>query len=500
MEVVLYLGANKKLNSTRIPTVAEMYPVTGELLSECSVTQPVIAVSNIPGYGNGDLRTISPHNFTYAYIEDFDRYYYIDNWTYSPPVWRASMSVDVLASYRENIFRCSEYVARSSAESDGTIIDTAYPATTDSVQRIMTPSQGDSAFTPVISEGTYIVGVINGSAESGLSIGAITYYAMNADTLGQFKRLLLGSVDYLNIDSDDLAPEIVRAFVNPYQYVTSCIWLPIRFDRDLYAPVSVLNLGWWQFGANLSAVTGSASAKYKIAFDIPKHPQSSRGEYLNHAPYTSYALWLPALGQVPINDEWLEGVESISVEFNIDLPTGKANIALYRGLDTLPIVVYPAQLGIHIQLAGTTSDIVGGVAQAAQTASNFISDVGTITSEIFTLRIGSAASDLLGSAASVSLGIKNAVETASPRTVTAGIQGAVSTFSYNPLLYAQFQKITEEERNAIGRPLMKKRVLGTLGGFAKIINPQLDYTAGKPMLPKERESVISYMMHGLYLE
>ena len=497
MKVTLYHGASKKFNSTVVPVVAETYTVEGELLDACSITQPQFRFTSIPGYSD-DLRQNSPRYLSYAHVPEFDRYYFITDWTWEAPVWIATMAVDTLATYAYYIRQNIEMVSRSSSMYDPHVMDSAYPATTDVVVSITNPMQLDSAMAFTITDGTFIVGVINGAMEQGASIGAITYYAMDANRMGGFKRLLLGSVDYLNIDRDQLAPEIVRSFVNPYQYVTSCVWLPVRFDPSLYTPVSVLNLGWWQWGADLHVVSKTPTVSYSISFAIPKHPQSERGLYLNSAPYSDYALWLPSVGQIPLDPDWLEGVESIRVDHNIDAPTGKANVSIYRGLDTVPVAVVPAQLGCELQLAGTTTNLVGGAAQLFSAGSAAVSTVESVVNQLSALKFGSVLSSALSGVGETAQGVLSALSTAAPRSASNGINGAVSAFNYMPLLYATFRKITEDANAVIGRPLMKNVFLGDLHGFVKIINPKLDFLGGATAT--ERAEILQYMESGFYME
>lgn len=497
MKVTLYNGASKKFNSTVVPVVAETYTVEGELLDACSITQPRFRFTSIPGYSD-DLRQQSPRYLSYAHVPEFDRYYFITDWTWEAPVWIATMTVDTLATYAYYIRQNIEMVSRSSSMYDPHVMDSAYPATTDAVVSITKPSQESDAKAHAIKDGTFIVGVINGAPEPGASIGAVTYYAMNAATMGEFKRLILGSIDYLNIDSDQLAPEIVRSFVNPYQFVTSCVWLPIKFDPWYFTPVSVLNLGWWQWGANLHVVSTTPSIGYADTFVIPKHPQAERGLYLNSAPYADYALWLPFAGQIPLEPDWLEGVESIRVEYNIDAPTGKANVAIHRGEETNPVAVVSAQLGCEMQLAGITSNIVGGAAELFKAGSSAVSTIASTVKQLSSGKFITAASNAVSGIAETAQGVMSAISTVSPRTATSGMNGAISTFYHTPLLFSTFRRITEDSNAIIGRPLMKKVLLGDLHGFVKILNPQLDFLGGATA--SERAEILQYMESGFYME
>lgn len=67
--------------------------------------------------------------YNYAYIPDFERYYFVREWTWERGLWVASLDVDVLATYKAQIGVSTQYVLRSSLASNGKILDTIYPTT-----------------------------------------------------------------------------------------------------------------------------------------------------------------------------------------------------------------------------------------------------------------------------------------------------------------------------------------------------------------------------------
>ena len=116
MECTFY-NIGKKRDSTLQPEQGTTVQV--QLKAPCSITEPIITIT-----------TATAPVFTYAYIPSFHRYYFIREWTYRNAIWEASLTVDVLASFKTLIRGLTCYIDRSASNYDGSIIDTLYPAKT----------------------------------------------------------------------------------------------------------------------------------------------------------------------------------------------------------------------------------------------------------------------------------------------------------------------------------------------------------------------------------
>lgn len=79
--------------------------ISGTLREACSVVDPVIAIE-----GLSDLTV------NYAYISEFNRYYYINNIVCNGPLFELHMHVDVLMSYRSGIRSNTAVVSRQQNE------------------------------------------------------------------------------------------------------------------------------------------------------------------------------------------------------------------------------------------------------------------------------------------------------------------------------------------------------------------------------------------------
>ena len=122
MQVNLYSGFSKRINSTKLPNTTATVK-NGTLRNPCSVTSPEIEFKT--------MGQTCPANFCYAYIPSFQRYYFITDWVAEGALWVCRMTEDCLASWRTRIGQTNAYIDRCASFSDGNIVDTQYLTTTN---------------------------------------------------------------------------------------------------------------------------------------------------------------------------------------------------------------------------------------------------------------------------------------------------------------------------------------------------------------------------------
>ena len=94
MEITLYTNESEKNKLEK--TITNSILLEGNLRDESSIINPVILISS----NKEDI----PYMYNYAYIPAFGRYYFItDIESVRTGIWRVSMHVDVLMSYKEQI-------------------------------------------------------------------------------------------------------------------------------------------------------------------------------------------------------------------------------------------------------------------------------------------------------------------------------------------------------------------------------------------------------------
>ena len=449
---------SKKPNSTKAPTSE---PVTYQcnLIEPTSFTSPEIALV-VPA---------KPTSYNYAYIPEFSRYYFITDWAYSSGLWRASLSVDVMASYKSYIGSQNQYVLRSSYTSDGNIVDTLYP-TKNSPSTVLTYSEdigGDNPFKSKYNEGVYIVGSIN--SDSG-AIGCVSYYVFNNSQFRAFCNALMGTAEWAYNGVEEIGEELTKVLFNPFQYVASCMWLPVP-SVSTGSAVSNIPYGWWTL--NVSATRyGGDSRLAPASFTIPNHPQKDRGAYLNGAPFSRYLLSWPCFGQFALDPDIMGVSTTLYAQCFIDPVSGMGTLNITT--DKQSLITTQSQVGVPVQLAQMAVDYGGTIGSAISAVTNAL-----------TGNFGAALSS-----------IGDAVSNAMPQLTTMGKNGGSGSFIFAPVLNSTFYSVVDDDNEHLGKPLCKEIVPSSIPGYILCADVELEIPCTKP----ELDNIVETMESGFYYE
>lgn len=457
----------KRTNSTKRPSSGTDYNI--EVKAPCNIINPEIKIAS----------NANPTGYNYCCIPTWGRYYWVKNWTYSNSLWTASLVVDALASYRDQIGSSTEYVVRSSAQYDSSISDSLYPAKA-TVQSVTNAFQG--GFAETISEGFFVIGFI---AKAPNSIGAVTYVVMSPGNAKKLSSKLLTDVSYLSIDNAEISDNLTKILFNPYQYIVSCNYFPFDIaELTAHLPlVSSVDVGWWSvdvpcwiLGEDNNNLTKSVSV------GIPKHPQAaSRGGYCNASPYTDYTIFLQPFGVIPLDASKLWGAATLSIQYTVDLFTGDSILRMFTDTNQL-VHETTAKLGVPIQLSNITFDVPsgGGLLQTGIAAA-----VG-----------GLQAALTGGSFSDVGNGILNAAQATNADVASKGATGSTIAFDSVPYMVARFKILVDDNNEDHGRPLCKRVQLSTIPGFIMVDDPDIALNA----TAAEIDSVKSYLKNGFFYE
>lgn len=499
-DILLYSFA-KKESSTKIPVNETPLTISGVLKEPSSITNPIIRIEPLPG-------NVSPHQYTYAYINTFARMYFIEDWVWADGLWEVHMKVDVLASFRNQIGAQTEYVLRTDSLTDfnGEITDTTYPATTDYITRSYISS--NNPFPSAINVGCYIVGIISGNSPT--AVGAISYYAMDSYQFGQLKQALLSednlitmglaildpSTGQLTPTVQDISLEVLKTMYNPFQYIVSCMWFPFPLTEiPSSAQVTQIKIGWWEYTLN-GAIIDAQLATFAEDLPITTHPQASRGTYLNYSPYVRRTL-IGRFGTIALDNAYFDsGFNRVGIEYVVDLITGQCKAGIERlqqhgsGFDSDIITQREFLLGVPIQLAQVGTDYLGTALQSMGLGGNLL---GGAVAGFATGGVGGAVAGAISSTAS---GIYNSISTAMPQMETSGQNGSFLSVNNVTRLIEQFFIIVDEDIGHRGRPLCELRQLNTLSGFILCAEGELDISC----YDNERKEIVQYLTTGFFWE
>lgn len=449
---------NKKPNSTKQPTgTGTTYKCN--LIEPTSFTAPDIALV-VPA---------KPTAFNYAYIPEFSRYYFVNDWLYSTGLWRASLSVDVLASFRSYIGSQKQYILRSAAKSDGKIVDTLYP-TKNSPTNLFSYSEatgGDNPFVSNFSEGIYIVGIIN--SDSG-AIGCVSYYVFTNSQFRAFCNVLMGTSDWAYNGIDEIGEELTKVLFNPFQYVASCMWLPLS-SIGTSGSVDSIPYGWWTLGTSASRLGGD-SRLAPASFTIPKHPQSGRGAYLNGAPFSRYLLSWPCFGQFALDADIMGVSSTLYAQCFVDPVSGVGTLNI--STDVASLITTQTQIGVPIQIAQMASNYAGAAGSAISAVTNAL-----------TGNIGGALAS-----------IGDAVSNAMPQLTTLGHNGGSGSYLFPPVLNSTFYSVVDDDNEHLGRPLCQDVEPSSIPGYMLCADVELE----TPCTHVELNNIVELMESGFYYE
>lgn len=522
---------NKRINSTKRPTAAGD-SFSCEMKESSSVLFPVVEIRT------GNSNSIIPL-YNYAYISDFNRYYWIDDIVYDMGYWTVSLHCDALASFRTEILNTKQYVIRASADSDNTIADTLYITKAGSAldevdwesyqgiggdpNKVYVNENGTtttkSYFNVSFTSGTFVVGIV------GNNTAGVTYYAFGN---GDFKNFINSALTFTPSDMNDVSSGIANAVFDPIQYITTVRWFPVA---PYYSSTTTsIKVGGYTIPGSYTAGIVTVGSKTVINFeiDIPKHP--SNYPYMNLSPFTELSLVLQPFGVVPLDTTKLMNSSAINVMIEIDFCYGMATLYVSRRISGASMpqlvnsgIVYTVSMdyGVTLPISSLVMDWKAG---AIVSALQFIKSAasGEITNP---LKKETAASSSHSAGAGrrggpdlssysrrqlperadtsvdVSLLDKAMDLTASAlgQISTTGAVGSFLAYTYvnAPYVEAWFKMTPDRDILRFGMPLYKIKTLSSLNGICVCMNATFDC---KTAMEEEIATIQTVLNTGVYLE
>lgn len=475
---------SKRPNSTKRPDL--QHPNAGfdcTLKGPCSIMAPVLEVEY--GYSQNN-----PIGNNYCYIAMFDRFYWVTDWTNDGPLWICTLQEDELATWRTAIGSSTQYILRSSHSSDGYIVDELYPMFGSTT---MIKNQGSrypySQIGPAANEYCYIIGIVNNdNGYAPARIGAVCYYAVTPtcmqDIMG--KLMAVNTLTGFDAANDNISDAVFKSMIDPIQYVVSCMFMPIPPSTggavtDMgYGPYALTGLSGCQY-VNLNALPATVGT---VA--VPKHPQAStRGGYLNMAPYAQYAIDFRPFGFIPLDARKIANYSTLYWWVSIDPVTGASRLKLSTD-QAYANVVYEqsGQAGVPVQMAqlsrdymGTAMSVVGGIAGTAMAAG-----------------MGNIPGAIMSGVSSIG----NVANTLMPQMHTQGSNGAMSELQDATIfLYGWFGLVVDDDNADRGRPLCKKGTISSYPGYLVCADPDVSISQANQT---EMDTIREFMSTGFFYE
>lgn len=452
------------------------------LKENSSVIDPVIIL---------DLGTDNAPTYNYAFIPAYGRYYAVTEWTWvEHRLWSASLSCDVLASYKSAIGNKDLYILRSSAASNGRVVDSKYPTLAkpssyiDSSSSVKVENKAGTSqtysdyWTRSLSGGYYYLGI------AGENATGVTWYCANY--LG-FKGILQELMAYEPDDMTDVSTGVAKQLANPMQYIVGCYWLPFYPIGVNLASRPAINFGYYTVSGGTHGAWAEVDpvgnmCKCSMNFSIRKHPQAStRGLYLNQAPFSNYRLSMLPFGTFPLDGSLMIDDSTVSAEWWTDFSTGQAELTI-KATNTL-MAKTRSMLGVPINLTQVTVDVLGATSSALSGFGGFLDSLAT--------------GDIFGAASSALGGFQGAAQAAQPKITMTGGGGDFLAFCGNsPAIYSDFYQIMDEYNADLGRPLCEIRKPSDLPGYLLCEEGDVPISG----TAREAAAIRSYLESGFFYE
>lgn len=469
MEVRLFKHS-KRLNSTLQPS-GQYLQMDANLKEDCSMLYPVLELVSA-GPADNTL-----HGYNYAYVPAFGRYYYVTDWTYATGLHVCSMAVDPLASWKTAILAQRLYIDRAESSIDGSIPDSFYQAkeatmVKDDLQPFWSADGTISAV-----NGIYILGIVSKAG----NFGSLTFTAVDQSNLTSLcQGLLADALLTPDIDLADASFILQQSIINPIQYIKSCTWLPIAMSDFFGQQQTDIDVWRWSVAVQNKKVFSSVIVSYDRDVSIRQHPQALRGQYLNHAPYSSATLTIQPFGMIPL-DLSLISSHSIHINIALEVMTGEAVLTISSADAILNRI--RASVGVPVQLSQVLSNRLGMVSGG----------LGAVLSAGSALLGG----DIIKGASGAAAGIGSAIEATIPKVSSIGSAGTFADLRGVPSITYQFYPVVDRNTALFGSPLCQSAELNTMSGYVMASG---SITMPAECLQPEIQQIQTYINGGFYVE
>ena len=370
-------------------------------------------------------------------------------------------------------------------------------------ETVLSKTPFSSPWVSSLLSGTYVVGVISG--DSGAH-GAVAYYSMSSNAMAYLRQQLFSTTAYMG-QIQDISTDLLKALVDPFQYITSAMWFPCDPGGTV---VSTMSIGWWDVdmtGKGVKRVENFIYLTSSRSISVKANPTaiSQGGDYRYSSPYSSYSVFLPPFGEIVLSASVLSNfifdapqiaVPSCTVNYQVavDVITGLGHVIFTidtAGSDNIIIAEAESQVGVPTSIAQNSGTSIQAVA-------GYVGKTLGGDSMLYA-GLGALATKMVNTAFPV-LSASGAFE---PTVKSKFDNGALVKYQMACYIQTQYRPTVDENIDKFGRPLYATRTVSTLGkteyssGYIKTINADIDI-AGATIT--EQESIKEIMNGGFFYE
>lgn len=455
MQITIWENFSKRKNSTKIPSGGRT--VDCVLKNPSSITNPILQLQNTG-------------KFNYFKMEG--SYYYVSDIVHiTNDVIEVRGSRDVLATFRSEILSTRAYVRRSSSSYSVHITD-GMNTPTYMIERTTTETElpAFNFSTP----GSFVMGVRGKTTVQGNESGFINYFNLNGAQLAALANAFNDSsiITDIVLSLADVMDTINCLYYVPFAYGTLGGAQANLYFADVDSGISAMQMFARQRGQ---------SAYIRVPISIPSLEDDSGNIsrcYLRTRPYTEILLTLPFLGTVSLDPSLFYDVDSVGVEYHLDLMTGDI---LYKvgksGNDGNTLYeVYSANCYSAVPVARTAHEYLRFASQMFDSAVAALS--GNIPNIVDLTQSALQTHTTINGSASTGLGIH------------------ISNKAQVTTIYRRPREGLLLNSAVRGLPCNSVVTLSSLAGYCECDGVSVDCTA----FDSEKESINSYLNTGFFIE
>ena len=428
MASVSFYNFSKRKNSTAIPSGSGTSH-TVRLKDNTSLYKPVFELSG----GNYPTYTYAKWQGLYFYVTDIT--------STGNNLYEVECALDPIGSARSDIFNLNTFVSRTTF---ATYQNKYYCDPEVSIlPYIVDVDQGSTSTGIFDTDGAYILRVV------GLQ-GIDTFILKYSEIEEVLNWMYTDTTDYL----DGVNDSVVKAVVNPFQYIVSFKYTPIKhsiltsaqtgaFNRDLY-------YGFWHCQVLDQGVIKKYPKAYYTGFHVTNFTLNKPNVYYNDfgdldPNITKAHIVLPggAVYEIPV--DWLD--LTLQCEIGFDVITGNAQYLITDGGSHV-LANFASQLAFDVQIGQSAADLKG------------------IASGVMTAVAGIAVGGAAAVAGSVAGGV-GALSAAMQPNPSVNGQAQTATFikSQPNIKIIASRRGTSVTPGNIGKPCNQNLTLSTLTGY-----------------------------------
>lgn len=461
MIIKLWKNFSKRSNSTKQPSTAGI-EINAFLKQPTSIESPSFIIQS--------------RDFEYNYCQAFGHYYFITDITsINNDQIKIDCKQDVLATWRDNIRNSTQFIMYSASDYNVWLPDSRI-----TMQADLSKAYYNATGTPITNTGCYALTIANDSPGG---TGLTTTYILTSSQITELAKYFNSTL------TGDALAWLQNRFLNPFDAIISCIWLPIAYNSIAASEVQP------KIGKDvITDITGNVK---RLAPGTMVYSDTSLinfdhdiEDFRISAPYEKMQLYIPFYGFYDLNP--IDFNAKVKLKYYIDLVSGDTTIYIcsVNAADTDFIRnTINFNMGVTCALSQVTRTGDGAVASLGGVAGGVLTAVGASTG------VGVATGIITATASAGNAAI-------SANNVTTSVKGSISgrsmIYELTPYLMITHYASTDpaELTTTQGRPLMAERLLSTLSGFCQCA----DASVSIPGLSGDRDEINSLLNSGIYLE